>query len=254
MPGTIFRSRIIRSVGRIRRQSIFANRALGPITLTVEQDGVTREVQGESVWYLLLAEPELCRQHLLPLLNMLRGDWHVVETAQAIESQMLRIAGEYRPENLRRWNRMVADLASDRFIVRQAAAPPVARRRDNGHSVFTVARSAAARSRASVADRQHRRFSSRRSGRHAGTGSMPIDGQPPALARLAQPAAGEYAPCRSPRAYISHAYAIDSVRSCPRRNRCDRGKSRNCGSSLTSLVPHGDRQRRNARAQADGNA
>lgn len=100
----------------------FRQPRVGPITLKVEQDGTTREVRGESVWYLLLAEPELCRRHLLPLLTMLRGDWQLVETAQAIESQMLRIAGEYRPENLRRWNRMVADLASDRYLVRQAAA------------------------------------------------------------------------------------------------------------------------------------
>jgi len=93
----------------------------GPITLTVVKDGVTREVHGETVWYLLLAEPELCRQHLLPLLDMLRSDWRLVETAQAIESQMLRIAGAYQPENLRRWNTLVGDLASDRFVVRQAA-------------------------------------------------------------------------------------------------------------------------------------
>ena len=68
------------------------------------KDGVTREVRGETVWYLLLAEPELCRQHLLPLLEMLRSDWRLVETAQAIESQMLRIAEAYQPENLRRWD------------------------------------------------------------------------------------------------------------------------------------------------------
>ena len=80
-----------------------------------------RKVRGETLWYLLLAEPELCRQHLLPLLNMLRGDWRLVETAQAIESQMLRIAAAYRPENIRRWSALVANLASDRFLIRQAA-------------------------------------------------------------------------------------------------------------------------------------
>lgn len=93
----------------------------GPIALTVVQDGVTREVRGETLWYLLLAEPELCRQHLLPLLEMLRGDWRLVETAQAIESQMLRIAAAYKRENIDRWSSLVGDLASDRFIIRQAA-------------------------------------------------------------------------------------------------------------------------------------
>lgn len=93
----------------------------GRITLTVVQDGVTREVHGETLWYLLLAQPELCRQHLLPLLEMLRSDWRLVETAQAIESQMVRIAAAYQPDNLQRWSKLVANLASDRFMVRQAA-------------------------------------------------------------------------------------------------------------------------------------
>ncbi len=99
----------------------FRQPRIGPITLAVEQNGVRHELQGESVWYLLLAEPEFCRRHLLPLLTMLRGDWRLVETAQAIESQMLRIAAEYQPENIRRWTELVANLASDRFVVRQAA-------------------------------------------------------------------------------------------------------------------------------------
>jgi hypothetical protein len=93
----------------------------GAITLTVLQEGATREVRGQTVWYLLLAEPELCRQHLLPLLSMLRSDWRLVETAQAIEAQMLRIAGTYQSENLHRWGALVDDLASERFAVRQSA-------------------------------------------------------------------------------------------------------------------------------------
>ena len=98
----------------------FRQPRIGPITLTVVKDGVTREVRGETVWYLLLAEPELCRQHLLPLLEMLRSDWRLVETAQAIESQMLRIAGAYQPENLRRWSALVGDLG-ERTLCRPAS-------------------------------------------------------------------------------------------------------------------------------------
>lgn len=93
----------------------------GPMTLSVEQDGVRRDLSGETIWYLLLAEPELCRQHLLPLMRMLRSDWRLAETAQGIEADMLRIAAEYVPENIHRWSRLVADMASERFIVRQAA-------------------------------------------------------------------------------------------------------------------------------------
>ncbi|HEV3418334.1 MAG TPA: hypothetical protein VG056_16030 [Pirellulales bacterium] len=93
----------------------------GPITLSVSDRGTTRQLKGASLWHLLLADPQICRQHLLPLLEMFRPDWRLGETAQAIEVQMLRTAAEYRPETLQSWGALVADLASDRFVDRQRA-------------------------------------------------------------------------------------------------------------------------------------
>jgi hypothetical protein len=93
----------------------------GPLKLSVASGGIVHEASGLTLWHLLLAEPELCRRHLLPLLEMFRADWRLMETAQSIESQMLRTAQAYDPENLQRWGVLVADLASDRFTVRQAA-------------------------------------------------------------------------------------------------------------------------------------
>ncbi|HEV2970122.1 MAG TPA: hypothetical protein VGY55_09035 [Pirellulales bacterium] len=104
----------------------------GMLTLSVSDRGLIRQLKGPSLWHLLLAEPELCRRHLLPLLAMFRPDWRLAETAQSIEAQMLRTAAEYRPENLQSWGALVADLASDHFADRQraerelrAAAPTV---------------------------------------------------------------------------------------------------------------------------------
>ena len=93
----------------------------GALTLSVVQDGIAREIKGETLWHLLLADPALCRRHLLPLLEMFRPDWRLSETAAAIESQTLLTAEAYRPENLQRWAGWVDELASDRFAVRQAA-------------------------------------------------------------------------------------------------------------------------------------
>jgi hypothetical protein len=93
----------------------------GPLTLSVKENGTAREVKGATIWHLLIAEPEVCGRILIPLLDMFRPDWHLAETAHSIEVQMLRTAGEFREENLRAWDALVADLASDRFAERQRA-------------------------------------------------------------------------------------------------------------------------------------
>ena len=64
----------------------------GPVTLTVTDGGKARQIEGASLWHLLLAEPQFCHQYLSPLLDMLRSDWRLAETAQMIEAQMVRTA------------------------------------------------------------------------------------------------------------------------------------------------------------------
>lgn len=93
----------------------------GTLTLSVSDAGKVRKIEGASLWHLLLAEPQFCQQYLLPLLDMLRSDWRLAETSQLIETQMVRTARAYQPENLQRWGALVADLASDQFNVRQGA-------------------------------------------------------------------------------------------------------------------------------------
>ncbi len=93
----------------------------GPLTFTIAGPGVAKSIHGDTLWHLLLSEPELCGQQLIPLLEMFRPDWHLVESAQTIEAQMLRTAQAYRPENIKRWTALVADLSNDRFADRQRA-------------------------------------------------------------------------------------------------------------------------------------
>ncbi len=95
--------------------------AHGPISLTVTENGRVTEAKARTLWHLLMAQPELCAKHLLPLLEMFRPDWRLMETSGAIESQMLRTTEAYGPENLKRWSQWVADLGSDKFAVRQGA-------------------------------------------------------------------------------------------------------------------------------------
>ncbi len=93
----------------------------GPLTLSVKVQRGTRELKGATIWHLFMADPELCRQHLVPLLDMFRSDWRLAETAQSIEASMLKTAADARPDKLRSWDALVADLASDRFAERQRA-------------------------------------------------------------------------------------------------------------------------------------
>ncbi len=93
----------------------------GPLTLSINDGATIREVKADSLWHIILTEPELSERYLLPLLEMFRPDWRLMETAHAAESQMLRTAAEYRPENLRSWDQLVAELGSDRFVERQHA-------------------------------------------------------------------------------------------------------------------------------------
>lgn len=93
----------------------------GPITLSIKDQTSSQEFKGATIWHLFLAAPDLCRQHLVPLLEMFRSDWRLVETAQSVEERMIRAAGETRPEKVQNWDALVAQLASDRFTDRQRA-------------------------------------------------------------------------------------------------------------------------------------
>jgi hypothetical protein len=93
----------------------------GPLTLSVTDGSTIREVKANSLWHMILTEPEMSERYLLPLLEMFRPDWRLMETARAAESQMLRTAAEYRPENLRVWDHLIGELGSERFVERQHA-------------------------------------------------------------------------------------------------------------------------------------
>lgn len=91
------------------------------LVLIVGAEGERREVRAATLWYLLLTEPELCREHLGPLLALLRDDWRLFETAAAIESGMYEAVEQQLLPDRHRWADLVEALASDDFGTRQAA-------------------------------------------------------------------------------------------------------------------------------------
>lgn len=100
---------------------LFEQSAQGELVLTIEQQGERTTRRSKNLWQLLLTEPNLARNHLVPLLELLNGTWRLAETAQALEEALCRAAAAATDSNTQQWDTLVAALASPRYAQRQAA-------------------------------------------------------------------------------------------------------------------------------------
>ena len=92
-----------------------------PIVLALGPDGKQQVYRAPTLWHLLIAQPDECRRHLVPLLELMRPDWKLAHTAAAMETALLRSASVGQLPDRQRWDRLVAQLADQRFAKRQAA-------------------------------------------------------------------------------------------------------------------------------------
>lgn len=92
-----------------------------PLTLTVTGSGKTAVYQADGLWQLLLLEPDVCRKHLVPMLELLRPDWRLANKAVEIEEELLLSASSGQLPDRRRWDELVRQLGDERFARRQAA-------------------------------------------------------------------------------------------------------------------------------------
>ncbi|MFV1967976.1 MAG: hypothetical protein ACC628_21335 [Pirellulaceae bacterium] len=93
----------------------------GAIQLTVQQQGERScTMEAPSLWHLLLAEPEVCREHLLPILQPLNPDWRLQESVERIEAALCGATpvDTVPREQILRW---VAKMDAPDFSARQAA-------------------------------------------------------------------------------------------------------------------------------------
>lgn len=93
----------------------------GPLTLELGTDEELQIYHAATLWHLLLAEPELCRDHLVPLIELLRPERKLADTASAAEQWLYRSAQSRQAPDRDTWTQLVLDLGSDRFSRRQAA-------------------------------------------------------------------------------------------------------------------------------------
>jgi hypothetical protein len=99
----------------------FAQLPQGKAVLTLVCEGRRQEFAAEGLWHLFLLYPEPARKHLAPLLQPLQPDWKLVETADAIEKELLRNAENGVAFERSNWARWVAELGDDSFARREAA-------------------------------------------------------------------------------------------------------------------------------------
>jgi hypothetical protein len=91
------------------------------ISLTLGADDQQQVYRAATLWHLLLTQPDECRQHLIPVLELLRSDWNLTQTAAAMETQLLRAVSAGQPFDRQRWGAWVAQLADERFSKREEA-------------------------------------------------------------------------------------------------------------------------------------
>ena len=93
----------------------------GPVELSFETDGEKRTWKANGFWQIYLAEPELVRQRLAPLLELLRPSWHLAQLGSEIEDALIARPADDRQQNVPRWTELVEQLGSPRFAARQQA-------------------------------------------------------------------------------------------------------------------------------------
>ncbi len=103
------------------RQVIFIQGASGNLSLRWGVEGQLKLRRAPTLWHLLIAEPEICREELLPVLGLLRPDWDLEGTLVKIEEALVRAAAAGRIPDRGRWQSLVDDLGADDFARRRGA-------------------------------------------------------------------------------------------------------------------------------------
>jgi len=92
-----------------------------PLRLTLTAADDEKQVfTSESLWHMLLEHPEPFQQHVLPLLEILRPNWKLMETAAEAEKRLLEMAAGRLPDH-DRWEAMLVQLSDDSFARREEA-------------------------------------------------------------------------------------------------------------------------------------
>ncbi|MCL4202903.1 MAG: hypothetical protein KJ000_10420 [Pirellulaceae bacterium] len=93
----------------------------GTVSVLVEQDGATRQAAAADFWRLMLSAPDLCRQHLTPVLESLRPDWRLNELGQQVERTLFEQATGNAILDRQVLDHLILQLGDREFHRRQSA-------------------------------------------------------------------------------------------------------------------------------------
>jgi len=107
--------------------------ARGNVTLVIEGVDQTREMVAPGFWHLMLAEPDVCRKHLLPVLESIRHNWGLETKTRQLEDALFAVARSGKLPDADRLRQLVRQLRHPKFERRQEADRQL---RDMGQSVL----------------------------------------------------------------------------------------------------------------------
>jgi hypothetical protein len=101
----------------------FQQRPAEPLSLVIDEQDAKRTLRAAGFWQLYLAEPDVVRAHLVPLLELLRPSWQLTAMGAEIEHALVHTAhaASVGEPDRKAWARHIADLGSSRFSQRQNA-------------------------------------------------------------------------------------------------------------------------------------
>ncbi len=99
----------------------FVQAAGKPLSLVVGPEGEQQTYEAPSLWHLLLEEPKLVQQRLVPLVELLRPGSNLADKVAEVERKMLETAETETMPDRKRWMELVDQLGDDSFARRQAA-------------------------------------------------------------------------------------------------------------------------------------
>ena len=99
----------------------FTQRPGQPILLEVADKNPTQTYRFASLWHLLLAEPNLGRQHVIPFLELLRPDWRLDAMREQVQAALFDCAGSGQSPARQDIDALITQLGSRDFAHRQAA-------------------------------------------------------------------------------------------------------------------------------------
>ncbi len=91
------------------------------LVLTIGPPEHQQTYRAATLWHLAVIEPEICRSHVYPVLDLLRPQWQIGRKAAQIEATLVKQAVEDWPADRQPWADLVKDLGSDQPAKRNAA-------------------------------------------------------------------------------------------------------------------------------------